>query len=64
MVVNEEDMRNNFDLYVKYWVPFGELLTDMEREGIKVDIDYLKVSLIFFYKFLYFIDYRTIGREK
>lgn len=29
-------------LYSKYWLPFGELLTDMERVGIKVDNDYLK----------------------
>jgi DNA polymerase-1 len=42
MRTNEEDMNNMFDLYIKYWLPFGELLTDMEREGFKVDIDYLK----------------------
>ena len=29
-------------LYSKYWLPFGELLTDMERNGIMVDTDYLK----------------------
>lgn len=38
----EEDMNDNFSLYLKYWLPFGELLTDMEREGIKIDLDYLK----------------------
>lgn len=41
----EEDMKNNFDLYIKYWLPFGELLTDMERIGFKIDIDYLKVHI-------------------
>lgn len=40
---SEEDLQNNYDLYVKYWRPFGEALTDMERIGFKVDIDYLKV---------------------
>lgn len=39
---NEEDMHNNFDLYIKYWLPFGELLTDMEREGFRVDVEHLK----------------------
>jgi len=29
-------------LYTKYWLPFGELLTDMERVGFKIDIEYLK----------------------
>lgn len=29
-------------LYAKYWLPFGELLTDMEREGFKIDVNYLK----------------------
>jgi DNA polymerase I-like protein with 3'-5' exonuclease and polymerase domains len=35
-------MHNNFDLYMKYWMPFGELLTDMERVGIRIDTNYLK----------------------
>lgn len=35
--VEFEDMNNLFDLYCKYWLPFGELLTDIERNGIKVD---------------------------
>ena len=39
---HEEDMRNLLDLYTKYWLPFGEVLTDMERVGIKVDTGYLK----------------------
>jgi len=29
-------------LYTKYWLPFGELLTDLERTGFKVDVEYLK----------------------
>ena len=28
-----------FDFYMQYMAPFGELLTDMERFGIKVDCD-------------------------
>ena len=25
-----------FDFYQQYWLPYGELLTDMERAGIQV----------------------------
>lgn len=39
-VINK--MTNNYDLYINYWRPFGELMTDMEKEGIKIDVDYLK----------------------
>ena len=39
---NEEGMKDMSELYAKYWLPFGELLTDMEREGITVDVAYLK----------------------
>jgi hypothetical protein len=35
--------KNNYDLYLNYWRIFGELLTDMERIGFKVDINYLRV---------------------
>ena len=35
--VEFEDMSNLFDLYCKYWLPFGELLTDLERHGIRVN---------------------------
>lgn len=35
-------MRDLLEFYTKYWLPFGEVLTDMEREGIKLDTDYLK----------------------
>ena len=37
-----EKYKNNYELYLHYWRQFGELLTDMEREGIKLDLDYLK----------------------
>ena len=30
------------ELYAKYWLPFGELLTEMERVGFKIDLNYLK----------------------
>mmetsp|Transcript_27040 Transcript_27040/g.41182 ORF Transcript_27040/g.41182 Transcript_27040/m.41182 type:complete len:253 (-) Transcript_27040:1006-1764(-) len=38
----EEQMGNNLALYVKYWRPFGELLTDMERNGFRIDMDHLR----------------------
>lgn len=44
--VNFEDMRNLFDLYTKYWLPFGEVLTDLERSGIRVDLDHLRKAEI------------------
>lgn len=28
---------NMWEMYLRYWQPFGELLTDMEREGMLVD---------------------------
>lgn len=34
--------KNNYELYLDHWRDFGELLTDMEREGFKVDVSYLK----------------------
>jgi DNA polymerase-1 len=37
-------MGDNLALYIKYWRPFGELLTDMERNGFKIDTNYLKRS--------------------
>lgn len=39
---NFEGMENMLDLYYKYWLDFGETLTDMERKGIKVNVEYLK----------------------
>ncbi|KAL1510633.1 hypothetical protein AB1Y20_006934 [Prymnesium parvum] len=30
--------RSQYEYYWRYWRPFGELLTDMEREGIRVDV--------------------------
>lgn len=38
-------VKNNYEFYLNYWREFGELLTDMERIGIKIDIAYLKVRL-------------------
>ena len=40
--VDFEDMTNLWDFYIKYWLPFGELLTEIEREGIRVNLDYLQ----------------------
>lgn len=37
-----------FDFYDKYLKDFGELLTDMERVGIKVDTTGMLFYLIFF----------------
>jgi len=34
------------DLYEKYWRPFGEVLTDIEREGFEVNVDHLKQAKI------------------
>lgn len=31
-----------WDFYEQLWMPFGELLTDMERSGIKVDLQHMK----------------------
>jgi DNA polymerase-1 len=33
---------NIFDLYCQYWLPFGEILTDIERIGIRVNTDHLQ----------------------
>lgn len=38
-------MSNTWDLYERYWLPFGSVLTDMERKGIFVDRNHLTVSL-------------------
>lgn len=40
--VTFENMNNLFDFYCKYWLPFGELLTELEREGIKVNLEHLR----------------------
>ena len=42
LITNEENMKNLGVLYTKYWLPFGEVLTDMERAGFLIDVDYLK----------------------
>ena len=41
--VNVNEVSNTFELYDKYWRPFGELLTDIERRGIKVNKTQLMV---------------------
>lgn len=41
---SEEQMGDNLNLYIKYWKPFGEILTDMERNGFKIDVDHLRHS--------------------
>lgn len=41
----EEGVSSMWDFYQQLWLPFGELLTDMERYGIKVDIDHMKAML-------------------
>lgn len=38
----EEQMGDMLTLYMKYWRPFGELLTDMEKQGIMIDRDHLR----------------------
>jgi len=32
-----QDGASLYEFYLRYWQPFGEVLTDMEREGIEVD---------------------------
>jgi DNA polymerase-1 len=41
--------KNNYELYLNYWRPFGELMTEMERTGIKIDLNFLRVIYIFYY---------------
>ena len=36
-VVDGQKLGSMFEFYKAYWRDFGELLTDMERNGIKVD---------------------------
>lgn len=38
----DPELRDNLDIYKKYWLPFGEVLTDMERIGFKIDIEHLE----------------------
>jgi len=40
--ISAEDMTNSWEFYLKYWIPFGELLTDLERKGIAVSIPHLQ----------------------
>ena len=43
LTTDEEGMEDNLTLYSKYWLPFGELLTDMERIGFKIDVGHLRM---------------------
>jgi DNA polymerase-1 len=36
-IVGGEQLGSMFDFYIQYLKDFGEVLTDMERNGIKVD---------------------------
>jgi hypothetical protein len=40
--------KTNYDLYMNYWRPFGELMTDMERVGIYIDLNFLRVTIVNF----------------
>ncbi len=39
-----EQYKTLYDVYLGYVVPLGEMLTDMERFGFKVDVDQLKMA--------------------
>ena len=30
-----------WELYKRYWLPFGAVLTDMEREGIEINMQHM-----------------------
>jgi DNA polymerase I len=38
--------KTQWDFYWEFWRPFGELLTDIEREGIMVDLEHLRAMEI------------------
>lgn len=40
--VSDTDHGSMYDFYVKYIVPFGECLTDIERKGMQIDIPMLQ----------------------
>ena len=37
-------VENMWDLYKEYWLPFGQLLTDMESAGVLVNREHLAVG--------------------
>ena len=41
--VEKFGMKTTWDLYQKYWLSFGELLTEIERRGIGVNKSHLEV---------------------
>lgn len=61
---NFEDLEDMYDVYDKYWLPFGEMLTDMERNGIKVNKEYLKVRGVYWKILTKFIENSTRSRER
>lgn len=40
--VDFEEMKNIWDIYEQYWLPFGELLTSIERKGMRVNQSHLE----------------------
>mmetsp|Transcript_6476 Transcript_6476/g.11323 ORF Transcript_6476/g.11323 Transcript_6476/m.11323 type:complete len:662 (+) Transcript_6476:223-2208(+) len=44
--LNCEDMESLWEFYLKYWLPLGEVLTDMERIGMQLDLEHLRSILI------------------
>ena len=42
--VDFEGLTNTFELYSRYWLVFGEVLTNIERAGIQVDSGHLLVA--------------------
>jgi DNA polymerase-1 len=40
--IDFEGMNNCWELYNRFWLDFGELLTDIERSGFQVDLGHLK----------------------
>ena len=42
MPVRAEDMTNLWEFYLKYWLPLGECLTEMERVGMRLDLEHMK----------------------
>lgn len=40
--INFFGMKTLGDIYKVYWSPLGELLTEMERAGMKVDLEHVR----------------------
>lgn len=37
-----EGINNIWEVYERYWKAFGELLTEMEREGFKINLEHMR----------------------